>query len=107
MKRGEVYMVREFGTSGSEMKKTRPWVVIGANPINRARRTVVAVPLSTSQPESYPVSIQVAAMGLRVVAVCDQIRAIDKGSFIHPASDQLSSNDLAALEEGLRKILVL
>jgi mRNA interferase MazF len=107
MKRGEVYMVQELVTSGSEMRKSRPWVVISANPINRARRTVVAVPLSTSQPESYPVSIQVAAMGVRAVAVCDQIRAIDKGRFIVPASDQLSNADMAAVEESLRKVLFL
>src|SRR5262245_40171613 len=107
MKRGEVYMVRELATSGSEMRKPRPWVVIGANPINRARRTIVAVPISTSQTERYTISIRISAIGLRVVAVCDQIRAIDKGSFISPATDQLSNNDLAAIEESLRKILVL
>ena len=36
MKRGEIYWVRLDPTEGSEIKKTRPCVVLSVNPINSA-----------------------------------------------------------------------
>ena len=50
-KRGDVCLVEEHDTQGSEIKKTRPWVIVGANQINNARHTLVVVPLSTKVKE--------------------------------------------------------
>ena len=47
MKRGDLFWVNLDPTVGSEIRKQRPCVVVGANPINKARRTVVVVPPST------------------------------------------------------------
>ena len=44
--RGDVYLIEEYGVQGSEQKKTRPWILVGASPINSARSTAIAVPLS-------------------------------------------------------------
>ncbi|MGZ3578481.1 MAG: type II toxin-antitoxin system PemK/MazF family toxin, partial [Syntrophales bacterium] len=44
MSRGDIYWVNLDPTVGSEIRKKRPCVLIGATPINEARRTVVVVP---------------------------------------------------------------
>lgn len=57
--RDEVYLLEEHAVQGGEQKKTRPWVLVGASPIDAARSTAVAVPVSTQAPHKPPVSIRV------------------------------------------------
>ncbi|MCS5707778.1 type II toxin-antitoxin system PemK/MazF family toxin [Candidatus Berkiella cookevillensis] len=104
--RGEVYWVEELENSGSEIRKKRPWVIMGINAINRARSTIIAIPLSTSASERPPLSVKVSMKGQRVVAICDQIRAIDKTRFLNKV-DKLSTLDISLIEENLTKILGL
>lgn len=78
MNRGDVYWVNLDPTTGSEINKLRPCVLVGATPINQARRTVVVVPLSSSATARPPITITVSCLGKQVTAVCDQIRTIDK-----------------------------
>lgn len=105
-RRGEVYLVEEHQAQGHEQKKTRPWVLVGANPINSARGTVVAVPLSTQAPEKPPLSIKVYVDNSMVCAVLDQIRALDKKRLIR-FEGMLSSHELSLIDDGLRQVLVL
>lgn len=106
MKRGDVVWVNLDPTIGSEIRKKRPCVLVGATQVNQARRTVVVVPLSTAGKPRPPLAIPVECLGRSVVAVCDQIRAVDKTRLIESAGT-LSDTDMAALEEGLRRVLVL
>lgn len=106
MKRGDVYWVNLSPTQGSEIHKKRPCVLVGATPINQARRTVVVVPLSTSATARPPLVVAVTCVGKSVVAVCDQIRAVDKSRIQDPIGS-LSSEDLRRLEDGLRGVLSL
>jgi len=106
MNRGDVYWVNLDPTAGSEIKKTRPCVIIGANPINRARRTVVVIPLSSAGTPNPPLVIEVDCLGRKALAVCDQIRAVDKSRFGNKA-DSLSRQDLEAIESELRQVLCL
>lgn len=106
MNRGEVYWVNLDPTTGSEINKLRPCVLVGATPINQARRTVVVVPLSTSATARPPITISVSCLGKQVTAVCDQIRTIDKNRLKNMAGS-LSDKDLNALDDGLRQILCL
>lgn len=105
-KRGEVYLVQEHATAGHEIKKTRPWVLVGANPINAARSTVIAVPLSTQAKEIPGLSIRIYINNLFVCAVLDQIRAIDKTRLIR-LEGSLSPHELDLIDNGLRQILCL
>ena len=66
----------------------------------------MAIPLSTQAPEIPPLSIKVSVNGNLVVAVCDQIRAIDKSNFLEKI-DTLSLVDMTLIEENLSKILGL
>lgn len=104
--RGDVYLIEEHSTQGSEQKKTRPWVLVGASPINVARSTVVAAPLSTQAPEKPPLSIKIYFNNLNVRVILDQIRALDKKRFLR-FEGQLSSYEMELLDDGLRQVLAL
>ena len=106
LNRGNVYWVDLDPTRGSEIRKMRPCVLVGATPINQARRTVVVVPLSTVGKPRPPIVVPVSCLGKQVVAVCDQIRAVDKTRLIKEAG-ALSREDLEALDLGLRQVLSL
>ena len=106
LKRGDVYWVDLNPTVGSEIKKRRPCVLIGATPINQARRTLLVIPLSSSGTPRPPLAIEVECLGRKVVAVCDQLRAVDKGRLREPAG-ALTADDLEQIEEALRRILSL
>lgn len=106
MKRGDLFWVNLDPTVGSEIRKKRPCVLVGANPINKARRTVVVVPLSTAADANPPLTVQVEALGSHAVAVCDQIRAVDKTRLISRAGN-LSLINMKCIDDGLRQVLVL
>ena len=106
MRRGDIYWVNLDPTVGSEIRKKRPCVLIGANPINEARRTVVVIPLSSVGISRPPLTIPVNCLGKQAVAVCDQIRAVDKSRLIEKAGS-LTKEDLSELENGLRQVLAL
>ncbi len=106
MRRGEVWWVDLDPTRGSEIRKTRPAVVLSVDALNRARRTVVVVSLSSSPDPRPPIVVAVPSAGEDSVAVCDQVRAVDKGRLAR-MKGRLSDVDLRAIEDGLRTILGL
>ena len=58
MNRFDVYLVALDPTRGSEIKKSRPCVVISPDEMNRALATVIVVPL-TSNIRNYPTPLPV------------------------------------------------
>lgn len=104
--RGEVYRVDLNPTKGSEINKTRPCIIIGATQINKARSTIVVIPLSSSATSRPPIVIPINSIGLNSVAVCDQIRAIDK-SLIKNKIGELTIQEMSLLEDSLLKVLGL
>lgn len=106
MNRGDVYWVDLNPTRGSEINKKRPCVIVSATPINRARNTVIVVPLSTAAKSRPPLVINVECLGKQVSAVCDQMRTIDKSRLIQ-AAGTISADDMSTLDDSLRLILSL
>ena len=106
VRRGDIWWVSLDPTRGREIRKTRPAVVMTANALNRARRTVVVVPLSSGPEPRPPIVVPTPSAGPNSVAVCDQLRAVDKRR-LTSISGRLSTADLRTLEEGLRQILEL
>ena len=104
--RGEIWWVRLDPTSGSEIAKTRPCVILSGNVYNRLRRTVVVIPLSSSPQTSPPLLVPVRCDGPEVVAVTDQIRAVAKQR-LDRRMGELSVEDLKAVELGVRDVLEL
>ena len=106
MNRGDIYWVDLNPTTGSEINKQRPCILVGATPINQARHTVVVVPLSTSAKARPPITISVSCLNKQVSAICDQIRTVDK-SRLKGFISALSDKDLSSLDDGLRQVLSL
>lgn len=104
--RGDVYRVDLNPTKGSEINKIRPCIIVGATPINLARSTIVVVPLLSSPTPRPPLVVPIPSLGNRSVAVCDQIRAIDKSRMIEKIGE-LSLREMDLLDDCLRKILAL
>lgn len=105
-RRGEIWWVGFDPTEGAEIRKTRPAVVVSADALNRARRTIVVVPLSTGPQPRPPIIVATPSAGLRSVAVCDQLRAVDKHRLAR-SEGRLSATDMRAVEDGLRRVLEL
>jgi mRNA interferase MazF len=93
-------------TVGSEIRKTRPCLVLTTNIVNERRRTVVVVPLSTARQAAPPLLVPIECAGRPVIAVVDQIRAVAKER-LRQRLGIISSVHLKAVEEGLRQILEL
>jgi mRNA interferase MazF len=106
VRRGEVWWVNFDPTEGSEISKTRPAVVVTADALNRARRTVVVVPLSAGPRPRLPIVVATPSAGEGSVAVCDQVRAVDKRRLARNEG-RLSAADMRSVEDGLRRILEL
>jgi len=106
VRRGEVWWVDFDTIEDGEMRKMRPAVVMTADALNRARRTVVVVPLVTGPHPRPPIVVATPSAGDSKVAVCDQARAVDKARLTRAACT-LSAGDLRAVEEGLRRVLEL
>ena len=79
--RFEVYIVNLDPTIGSEIKKTRPCVIVSPNEINHNINTVIIAPMSSSG-KNYPTRVPVKFGGMEGKVVLDQIRTIDKKRLI-------------------------
>lgn len=75
--RGDVYLVSLDPTRGSEIKKTRPCLVISPNEMNRHIRTVIVAPMTTKG-RAYPSRILCRFQGRDGQVVLDQLRTVDK-----------------------------
>ena len=73
----EIVLVNLDPTIGSEMKKTRPAVIISPNEMNKHLNTVVIAPM-TSSSKSYPTRVEVNHDKTKGWIVLDQIRTIDR-----------------------------
>lgn len=73
----EIVLVNLDPTIGSEIKKTRPCVVISPNEMNKYLNTIVIAPM-TSQSKNYPTRVPVKHDSKKGWVVLDQIRTIDK-----------------------------
>ena len=81
IKQYQIILVNLDPTIGSEIKKTRPCVVISPNEMNKYLRTVVIAPMTTSS-KKYPTRVKVKHDNKIDWIVLDQIRTIDRQRII-------------------------
>jgi mRNA interferase MazF len=81
IERFEVYLISLDPTKGSEIKKTRPCLVISPNEMNRHIRTVIIAPM-TSTIKNYPSRVTTIFQKKRGQIVLDQIRTVAKRRLI-------------------------
>ena len=75
--RFDVFLVNLDPTVGSEIRTSRPCVVVSPDEMNRHVRTVVVAPLTTAS-RPYPSRVQVRFAGKDGQVVIDQLRTVDK-----------------------------
>lgn len=79
--RFEVYLVNLDPTLGSEIKKTRPCMVVSPNEMNRYIRTVIVAPMTTKG-RPYPSRVSCRFQGKEGQIVLDQLRTVDKARLV-------------------------
>jgi mRNA interferase MazF len=101
MKRGEVWWVEFDPSVGSEIRKTRPAIIISNDAANRHLARVVVIPLTSSAGRIYPGEALVQIGGQTSKAMADQIMAADKRR-LKQQLGTLATADLHAVEQALR-----
>jgi mRNA interferase MazF len=84
VKRFDVYLVNLDPTVGSEIKKTRPSLVISPDEMNRHISTVIVAPMTTKG-RSYPTRVACRFQNKQGQIVLDQIRTVDKSRLVRRA----------------------
>ncbi len=103
-KRGQIYRVNLEPTKGSEQQGVaRPCVILSITPLNTKLRQVGVVPLSSSGKVLPPVVVGVPSAGPNSVALCHQLRTIDKMR-ITKFLGELSAADMVAVETAVRQV---
>jgi mRNA interferase MazF len=74
--RGEVYLVQLDPTRGTEIRKTRPCLIISPDDLNQYLRTVIIAPMTTGG-YAYPWRIQCRFQNRTGFVAVDQLRAVD------------------------------
>jgi mRNA interferase MazF len=105
-RRGDVYWVALDSALGTEIRKTRPAVIVSNDSCNRHGTRVVVLPVTTNVTSLYPGEARVDVGGKAARALGDQIRSIDR-SRLRSRIGALTREDLQAVEEALRITLAL
>lgn len=100
----QVVIVNLDPTIGSEIKKTRPCVVVSPDEMNRHLRTAVIVPI-TSQSKPYPTRVKINFQGNENWVVIEQIRTIDKRR-VTKTLGKLTQEEITEIKDVLRKTFV-
>ena len=101
IKRFEVYLVNLDPTVGSEIRKTRPCLVVSPDEMNHAIRTVIVAPMTTKG-QPYPTRVPCRFKGKGGQVVLDQIRTVDRTRLITKQGridDQTATAVLEVLKE--------
>jgi mRNA interferase MazF len=82
-RRFDVFLVNLDPTVGSEVRKTRPCLIISPDEMNRYIGTVIVAPMTTKG-RDYPTRVACRFAGKDGQVVLDQIRTIDKSRVVKP-----------------------
>jgi mRNA interferase MazF len=77
MKAGEIWLAQLDPTVGSEIRKTRPCVVISPDEMNAYLRTIIVAPMTTGS-RAARFRIPLTFQGKQGLIVLDQIRTLDR-----------------------------
>jgi len=101
MNRFDVYLVTLDPTLGSEIKKTRPCMIVSPDEANRHLSTVIVAPMTTKG-HRYPTRVACTFQRKQGQVVLDQLRTVDKVRLVKRLgriSPSVQSTVLVALGE--------
>lgn len=104
LRRGDIVWVHLDPTRGTEIKKTRPAVLISNDSCNQYGARVVVLPVTSNVDSLYPGEALIQIKGRPSRVLGDQIRSVDK-SRIGSRIATLAPAELAAVEEAVRVTL--
>ena len=104
LKQYQIVLVNLDPTIGSEMKKTRPCVIISPDEMNRYLQTIVIAPM-TSNSKPYPTRVEVKHNKTKGWIVLDQVRTIDRKRVVK-FLDTLTEKELFTVKTVLKEIYV-
>ena len=76
-KRGDVILVALDPTRGSEIRKTRPCVIVSPDELNRHLRTIIVAPMTTGG-QAYPWRAACRFQQTDGFIALDQLRTVDR-----------------------------
>ncbi len=100
----DVVLVNLDPTVGSEIKKTRPCVIISPGEMNRQVNTVVVAPM-TSTSNLYPSRVQVQSGGRTGWVILDQIRTVDRQR-IRKVLGKLTQKEIDEIKQIIKELYV-
>lgn len=74
--RGDVYLIDLDPTRGSEIRKTRPCLIVSPDELNQHLRTVIVAPMTTGG-QAYPWRIRCRFREKSGFVATDQLRTVD------------------------------
>jgi mRNA interferase MazF len=99
-----IVLVNLDPTIGSEIKKTRPCVIISPDEMNKHLQTLIIAPMTTSS-KNYPTRIEIKHNGKTGWIVLDQIRTIDKQRVLK-SFEKLTDKEIEKLKSIIKETLV-
>ena len=106
IKRGEVYWVNLDPTIGSEIKKTRPGVIVSNDAQNMVGARVIVAPLTTVVKKVYPFEARVSLVGTESKVLLDQIRTVDCKR-LGKRMGKLSIKEMENVDRALKLVLAI
>lgn len=100
----QIILVNLDPTIGSEIKKTRPCVIISPNEMNKYLNTIVIAPM-TSSSKNYPTRIEIDHDSKKGWIVLDQIRTVDRKRIIKILGN-LNEKEFIKVKDVLRETFV-
>lgn len=104
LKQYSIVLVNLDPTVGSEIKKTRPCVIISPNEMNKYLNTIVLAPM-TSNLKKYPTRVSVNHNQKRGMIAIDQIRTVDKTRIIN-VFESLTKSEIEKCKEIIKETFV-
>ncbi len=100
----DIVLVNLNPTKGSEIKKTRPCLIISPNEINHNLNTIIIAPMTTTS-KPYPTWVKIHHQGKMGWAVIDQIRTIDKSRVLRVLG-KISKKEIVQCKRVIKVTLV-
>ena len=101
MKRGEVWWISFEASTGGEVRKKRPAVIVSNDAANRHLNRLQVIPLTGSIDRLYPSEAYVTFRNRQSKAMADQLTTISKRRLINRAG-VLSGDDMHGIAEAIK-----
>lgn len=104
IKQYDIVLINLDPTIGSEMKKTRPCVVLSPNEMNKYLQTIVVAPMTTSS-KPYPTRVEIKHNQTKGWIAIDQIRTVDRAR-IEKSNETLTAKEIVKVKSVIKETFV-